>query len=91
MGFDPPKKLRTKLIEIDANAPDAKALDAAAEAIKAGKVVAAPSDTLYVLFADPFSLNAVSSAFRAKGRELTRSLPILVDSTTMAETMRRRR
>ncbi|MCB1022237.1 MAG: threonylcarbamoyl-AMP synthase [Bryobacterales bacterium] len=77
--------MRTKLIEIDAKQPDAAALDAAAEAIKAGKVVAAPSDTLYVLFADPFSLNAVSSAFRAKGRELTRSLPILVDSMTMAE------
>ncbi len=45
----------------------------------------APSDTLYVLIADPFSLNAISSAFKAKGRELTRSLPILVDSMSMAE------
>lgn len=77
--------MRTKLIEIDPKNPDPKALDVAAEAIKAGKVVAAPSDTLYVLIADPFSLNAIASAFRAKGRELTRSLPILVDSITMAE------
>jgi L-threonylcarbamoyladenylate synthase len=77
--------LRTKLIEINPDDPDPKALDAAAQAIKAGKVVAAPSDTLYVLMADPFSLNAISAAFRAKGRELTRSLPILVDSMSLAE------
>jgi L-threonylcarbamoyladenylate synthase len=77
--------LRTKLIEITPDNPDSKALDIAAEAIRAGKVVVAPSDTLYVLVADPFSLNAISAAFRAKGRELTRSLPILVDSMAMAE------
>jgi len=77
--------LRTELIEIDPHDPDPKALDRAAAAIKAGKVIAAPSDTLYVLIADPFSLNAIAEAFRAKGRELTRSLPILVDSIGMAE------
>ena len=77
--------MRTQLIEIDPNEPDPKALDTAAAAIQAGKVVAAPSDTLYILMADPFSLNAISEAFRAKGRELTRSLPILVDSIAMAE------
>ena len=77
--------MRTQLIEINPKEPEPKALDAAAAAIKAGRVVAVPSDTLYVLMADPFNLNAISSAFRAKGRELTRSLPILVDSTTMAE------
>jgi L-threonylcarbamoyladenylate synthase len=77
--------LRTRLIEVNPEDPDPKALDIAADAIKAGKVIAAPSDTLYVLIADPFSLNAISAAFRAKGRELTRSLPILVDSLAMAE------
>jgi L-threonylcarbamoyladenylate synthase len=77
--------LRTQIIEINPEQPDPKALDAAAAAIKAGKVVAAPTDTLYVLLADPFSLKAISEAFRAKGRELTRSLPILVDSLAMAE------
>lgn len=77
--------MRTQLIEIDPQDPDPKALDAAAEVIKAGKVVVAPSDTLYVLIADPFSLNAIAEAFRAKGRERTRSLPILVDSIAMAE------
>ncbi len=80
-----PTILHTKLIEIDPNDPDPKALDLAAEAIRAGKVVAAPSDTLYVLMADPFSLKAIAAVFRAKGRELTRSLPILVDSLSMAE------
>lgn len=53
--------------------------------MRAGKVVAIPTDTLYVLVADPFNLNAIASVFRAKGRELHRALPILVDSVTMAE------
>ena len=53
--------------------------------IRAGKVVAIPTETLYVLVADPFNLNAIASVFLAKGRELHRSLPILVDSMQMAE------
>ncbi len=60
-------------------------MEKAAAAVRAGKVVAIPTDTLYVLVADPFNLNAIASVFRAKGREMHRALPILVDSVTMAE------
>ena len=56
-----------------------------ADAVRQGKVVSLPTDTLYVLAADPFNLNAVASVFHAKGRELDRSLPILVNSLQMAE------
>jgi L-threonylcarbamoyladenylate synthase len=77
--------LRTKIIETSADNPQPEALDRAAEAIRRGKVVAIPTDALYVLAADPFQLQAVAGVFRAKGREAHRSLPILVDSLQMAE------
>ncbi|MBI1355963.1 MAG: threonylcarbamoyl-AMP synthase [Acidobacteria bacterium] len=75
----------TELLEISCLDPDPAKIQEAADRIKRGQVVAIPTDTLYTLVADPFSLHAVSSVFRAKGRELHRSLPILVDSITMAE------
>lgn len=77
--------MRTELIEISGEAPGHEALEKAADAIRGGKVVAIPTDTLYVLAADPFSLRAVASVFEAKGRESHRSLPVLVDSLQMAE------
>ena len=77
--------LRTQIIEIDAESAGPEAIASAAEAITAGKVVAIPTDTLYVLVADPFNLKAVSSVFQVKGRESHRSLPILVTSLLMAE------
>ena len=78
--------MHTETIEISREDPDPEALEQAAVAIRAGKVVAIPTETLYVLTADPFSLKAVASVFQAKGRELNRALPILVDSVQMAET-----
>ena len=77
--------MQTELVEIDAGAPDPDAVARAAAAVRAGKVVAIPTDTLYVLVADPFSLKAVAGVFRAKGRELNRALPIFVNSLLMAE------
>lgn len=77
--------LRTQLIEISAEDPENGAIERAADMIRGGRVVAIPSDTLYVLIADPFSLRAVAAVFEAKGRESHRSLPILVDSLQMTE------
>jgi L-threonylcarbamoyladenylate synthase len=77
--------LRTQIIETSTSEPQPEALERAAEAIQRGKVVAIPTDALYVLAADPFQLQAVARVFRAKGREAHRSLPILVDSLQMAE------
>lgn len=77
--------MSTQIIETSADRPDPDTLERAADAIRRGKVVAIPTDALYVLAADPFQLQAVAGVFRAKGRELHRSLPILVDSLQMAE------
>ncbi len=77
--------MATDLIEIEPDRPSAEALDKAATAIRRGSVVAIPTDALYSLVADPFSLQAVGKVFLAKGREPHRSLPLLVSDIMMAE------
>jgi len=77
--------MATDLVEINPEAPQQAVLERAAAMIRRGRVVAIPSDALYTLVADPFSLRAVSQVFKAKGRELHRSLPLLVRDALMAE------
>lgn len=77
--------MATDLVEINPEEPQPAVLERAAAAVRRGKVVAIPSDALYTLVADPFNLRAVTQAFKAKGRELNRSLPILVRDIMMAE------
>ena len=77
--------MATDLLEIDQDRPDAGSIKRAAEAIRRGHVVAIPSDALYTLVADPLNLHAVGRVFNAKGRESTRSLPILVGSHLQGE------
>jgi L-threonylcarbamoyladenylate synthase len=77
--------MATDLIEIDPERPAPEALDKAAAAIRRGSVVGIPTDALYSLVADPFSLHAVGKVFVAKGREPHRSLPLLVSDVMMAE------
>jgi L-threonylcarbamoyladenylate synthase len=77
--------MATDLIEIESDRPGADALDKAAAAIRRGSVIAIPTDALYSLVADPFSLHAVGKVFVAKGREPHRSLPLLVSDILMAE------
>jgi len=77
--------MATDLVEINPEEPQPEVLERAAAAVRRGKVVAVPSDALYTLVADPFNLRAVTQAFKAKGREPQRSLPILVRDIVMAE------
>ncbi len=81
--------MATDLIEIDPHEPSAEALDRAAEAIFAGLVVAIPTDALYTLVADPFSVPAVRKVYAAKGREIQRALPMLVRDALMVEELAR--
>ena len=77
--------MATDLVEVDAEEPQAEAIERAAAAIRRGRVVAIPTDALYSLVADPFNLRAVAGVFRAKGREIHRSLPLLVADAIAAE------
>jgi L-threonylcarbamoyladenylate synthase len=77
--------MATDLVEINPDQPQKEALERAAAVVRRGGVVAIPTDALYCLVADPFSLGAVSRVFHAKGRESHRSLPLLVGDLMMAE------
>lgn len=77
--------MATDLVEVNAEAPQPEVIERAAVAVRRGKVVAIPTDALYTLIADPFNLRAVAGVFRAKGREIHRSLPLLVPDVVSAE------
>jgi L-threonylcarbamoyladenylate synthase len=77
--------LATDLIEIDPNQPEPEAIERAAAHLRRGEVVAIPTEALYMLVADPLNLNAVGRVFAAKGREIHRSLPLLIGGVYMAE------
>jgi L-threonylcarbamoyladenylate synthase len=79
----------TDLIEINQLEPSPEALDRAAAAILEGKLVGVPTDALYALVADPFSLPAVRRVYKAKGRQIHRALPILVRDALMVEELAR--
>lgn len=81
--------MATDLIEINPLEPPATALDRAADAIRNGQIVAVPTDALYALVADPYSVRAVRQIYHAKGRAIHRSLPILVRDALMVEELAR--
>lgn len=55
--------------------------------LRAGGVIAFPTDTVYGLGADPFSGTAVKRIFEVKGRAETKPILLLVNSLGMAETL----
>jgi len=77
--------LATDLIEINPDQPLPEAIERAAAHVRRGDVIAIPTEALYMLVADPLNLNAVGRVFAAKGREINRSLPLLISGTFMAE------
>ncbi len=81
--------MATDLIEIEMDHPLPEAIERAAAHIRRGDVVAIPTEALYMLVADPLNLNAVGRVFAAKGREIHRSLPMLVSGVFMAEELAR--
>lgn len=81
--------MATDLIEIRPLDPSPDALDRAADLIQHGRIVAIPTDALYALAADPFSLMAVRQVYHAKGRQIHRALPVLVRDALMVEELAR--
>jgi L-threonylcarbamoyladenylate synthase len=65
----PPRELRaTVVLRVDPAAPDARVIQRAAAAIRAGELVAFPTETVYGLGADALDERAVARIFEAKGR-----------------------
>ncbi|MBL8147073.1 MAG: threonylcarbamoyl-AMP synthase [Anaerolineae bacterium] len=66
----------TRILPVDPNAPEAGLIDEAAAIIRAGGLVAFPTETVYGLGANALDAEAVSGIFRAKGRPT--SDPVIV-------------
>jgi L-threonylcarbamoyladenylate synthase len=73
-------------LAIDARRPDPVALEDAAALILAGEIVAVPTDTLYGLAADPYSVAAIARVFAAKGRDAERALALIAADIEQVET-----
>lgn len=67
-------------VTIDALQPDEAVLTQAAAIIAAGGIVAMPTDTLYGLAADPFSIAAIERVFAVKARSAERAMPLVAAS-----------
>jgi L-threonylcarbamoyladenylate synthase len=73
-----------RVARVDARDPAPEALAAAVEVLRAGGLVAFPTETFYGLGADALDPDAVARVFRAKGRPPDKPLLLLVDSLAMA-------
>jgi L-threonylcarbamoyladenylate synthase len=60
--------MRTEVLTVDADRPDSRVIERAAAVLRAGGLVAFPTETVYGLGADAGSPAAVAAIFRAKGR-----------------------
>ena len=77
----------TAVVAVDVANPEAGALARAAEVLRAGGLVAFPTETFYGLGALASDPAAVRRVFRVKGRAESKPLLVLVDSIAMAESL----
>ncbi len=70
---------------LDPDRPDANVLANAAAVLRAGGVVAFPTDTLYGLAVDPGSPTAVAQLYRIKGRQVDQAIPLIASDLEQVE------
>jgi L-threonylcarbamoyladenylate synthase len=73
-----------KRLVVSADAPDASVLGEAAAVIRAGGLVAFPTDTVYGIAADPRSDAAVTRLFELKGRDRGTAVPLIAATIDQA-------
>jgi L-threonylcarbamoyladenylate synthase len=81
------RTVTTEVLVVDAVNPDAAALARAAAVLRAGGLVAFPTETFSGLGAAADDPAAVRRVFGVKGRDEGKALLVLVDSIAMAETV----
>jgi L-threonylcarbamoyladenylate synthase len=77
----------TRVLTVDPVAPTRAALRAAADTLRAGGVLALPTETFYGLAVAALDVGAVRRVFELKGRPESKPLLVLVDSVAMVETV----
>lgn len=79
--------MQTAVVPIDPREPDQATLEAAGAVIRAGGLVAFPTETVYGLGADALNGAAVAGIFAAKGRPATNPVIVHVSDMGMVETL----
>ena len=74
-----------EIVPVSSNAIDRAIIDHAAGVLRAGGVVAYPTDTFYGLAADPRNRSAIEKLFALKARNLMRASPLIASSIEQAE------
>lgn len=72
-----------RVIKINRHRISKKVLDEVAAALRAGQVVAYPTETAYGLAADPDNADAVAQVYRIKGRPDYKPLPLIASDIQM--------
>ncbi|MCC6728677.1 MAG: threonylcarbamoyl-AMP synthase [Chthonomonadales bacterium] len=75
---------RTLILLVDAARPEAEAIEAAARLVRAGRLVAFPTETVYGLGASALDAGGVAAVFRAKGRPPRNPLIVHVEGAAAA-------
>jgi L-threonylcarbamoyladenylate synthase len=73
----------TRVVQVDASAPDLGVMRQAAQILRAGGLVAFPTETFYGLGAAGLDAAAARRVFAVKGRPSSMPLLLLVDSRAM--------
>lgn len=80
--------MQTEIIKIDGSVPDwDKQLEHAADVLKAGGLVAFPTETVYGLGANALDENAVKGIYKAKGRPSDNPLIVHIAETGILRTL----
>jgi L-threonylcarbamoyladenylate synthase len=74
----------TRILRVDAQRPDTASIAEAARTIRAGGIVAYPTDTLYGLAVDPRDEAAVQRLYALKGRPETSALTLIAADVSQA-------
>ena len=72
-------------VTVDAEHPNAAGIAAAVDVLRAGGIVAFPTDTLYGLAVDPRSEEAVARLFALKGRDVRAAVPLIAADLDQAK------
>jgi L-threonylcarbamoyladenylate synthase len=73
-----------RLLRVDAAAPSPEALEAALHALRAGTIVALPTETFYGLAVDPWQPGALLAVNRLKGKDARSPLLLLLADAAQA-------
>ena len=76
---------RTRVVKVDPAEPDPAVIEEAATLLRAGEVIAIPTETVYGLAADGLNEKAVAKIFALKERPADRPLVLFVSDPTEVE------